>query len=81
MQSETSLKALIQRLMPRQPELISGTVISENPIRIRAENDDKLVACKALVIPERLKLKTGDSVHLLALNGGKKYYALDKAVK
>lgn len=82
MEQETSIKALIQKLMPRQNEIIIGRVVSENPLKVQAENDEKLtLSKKTLILPERLSgITVGEYLHILVLNGGKKYYALDKAV-
>lgn len=79
MSNYTSLKALIQQLMPKGNELIIGRVISESPVKVQALNDEKLIVSP--VVPARLfGLKKGEQVHMLVLNNGKKYYALDKAV-
>ncbi|MGN1085404.1 MAG: DUF2577 family protein [Porcipelethomonas sp.] len=82
MYKETSIKAIIQKLMPKQNEIIVGRIISENPLKVQAENDEKLVLNKnSLIVPARLSdIGTGEYLHILVLNGGKKYYALDKAV-
>lgn len=82
MYQETSLKALIQKLMPKPSEIIIGKVVSKNPLKVQAVNDEKLTFSKnTLVVPERLSgIKSGEYLHILVLNGGKKYYALDKAV-
>lgn len=82
MQSSTSIKELIQKLMPKPNEIIIGRVTSENPFAVQAENDEKLILSrKSLVVPARIEpLHTGDCIHILVLNGGKKYYALDRAV-
>lgn len=42
MENPTSLKQLIQQLMPRGNEVIEGVVISENPLIVQAVNDEKL---------------------------------------
>lgn len=84
MDRATSLKQLIQQLMPRPPEVIIGRVISENPLVIQAENDEKLKLSKSnSIIPKKFldhPLKLGEKVHILALNSGKKHYILDRAV-
>lgn len=82
MYQETSIKELIQKLMPKQNEIIVGRVVSENPFRVQAVNDEKLTLSRnTLIVPDRLSgIKSGEYLHILVLNGGKKYYALDKAV-
>lgn len=49
----TSIKQLIQRLMPRQNEIVIGKVVRSNPLHVQILNDDKLILSKGLVIPER----------------------------
>lgn len=82
MYKETSIKALIQKLMPKPNEIMIGRVISGSPLKVQAVNDEKLTLSKnTLIVPERLSgIKSGEYLHILILNGGKKYYALDKAV-
>ena len=84
MQQPISMKQLIQQLMPRQPEVIIGRVVSENPLMIQSENDEKLILNSSnLIIPRALHndpLKCGEKMHILVFNSGKKYYALDRAV-
>ena len=50
----TSIKQLIQRLMPRQNEIVIGKVVRSNPLHVQILNDDKLILSKGLVIPERI---------------------------
>lgn len=77
MNNPASIKELIQRMIPKGNDIIVGKVISVNPLKVQAENDEKLKAIP--IVPERLSdLQTGEYVHLLVLNGGKKYYALDR---
>ncbi len=82
MDYSTSLKQLIQQLFPKQPEVIIGKTISENPLIIQAENDEKLkLGIFNSIIPGKFfenPLKVGEKVYILALNNGKKYYILDK---
>lgn len=80
MHDTSSLKQLIQQLMPRQPEIIMGKVFCDNPVKIQALNDEKLIlTSKNLTIPSRLSdLKTGEYIHILVWNCGKKYYVLDR---
>lgn len=79
MNDPTSIKELIQKLIPKGNDIIIGRVISINPIRVQAENDEKLRPLP--IVPDRLcDLHIGEYVHLLVLNSGKKYYALDRAV-
>lgn len=79
MDNPTSLKELIQRMMPKGTDVVIGKVISQNPIRVQVINDEKLTPLP--IVPQRLSdLHTGEYVHLLVFNNGKKYYALDRAV-
>lgn len=81
MSEATSIKQLIQQLMPTQIGVIIGKVISVNPLNVQAVNDSKLILHKGnLIVPGRLTLKAGEYVYMLSYAGGKKYYALDKAV-
>lgn len=80
MENPTSLKQLIQQLMPRGNEVIEGVVISENPLIVQAANDEKLTTTP--VISKRFydePLQIGEHVHLLSFNNNKKYYVLDRA--
>ena len=64
----TSIKQLIQRLMPRQNEIVIGKVVRSNPLHVQILNDDKLILSKGLVIPERIlaeNLVVGEYVHIL----------------
>ena len=63
----TSIKQLVQRLMPRQNEIVIGKVVRSNPLHVQILNDDKLILSKGLVIPERIlaeNLVVGEYVHL-----------------
>jgi hypothetical protein len=60
---ETSLKELIQGMIPKEIELLQGTVISTNPLSVQIANDSKLVLSKlSLVIPHHLKDHTENVV-------------------
>ncbi|MBQ3565910.1 MAG: hypothetical protein IJA12_01905 [Oscillospiraceae bacterium] len=77
MNKADSLKGMFQKLAQSGTDLIIGTVISENPLRVQALNDDKLIVRPT--VPGRLSdLKIGEHVHLLVVNNGKKYYVLDR---
>lgn len=79
MDNPTSLKELIQRMMPRGNDIVIGKVISQNPIRVQVLSDEKLTPLP--IVPQRLSdLQLGEHVHLLVFNNRKKYYALDRAV-
>lgn len=84
MQKQTSIKQLIQQLMPKPNEIVIGKVLSANPLKVQVVNDEKLtLSSKTLIIPKRIAdepLKANEYIHVLVLNGGKKYYALDRAV-
>lgn len=80
MENPTSIKQLIQKLMPKQLEIVMGQVISSEPLAIQAVNDDKLILSRSMItIPGRITgLQTGELVHILVCNSGKKYYLLDR---
>ena len=81
MDRATSLKQLIQQMMPKGNEIIVGLVISENPLIIQAVNDEKLKTTP--IISKKFydePLKIGEYVHLLSFNNDKQYYVLDRAV-
>lgn len=79
MNNPTSIKGLMQQMLPKGNDIVIGRVISENPVRVQVINDEKLTPLP--IVPQRLSdLHTGEYVHLLAFNNGKKYYALDRAV-
>ena len=66
----TSIKQLVQRLMPRQNEIVIGKVVRSNPLHVQILNDDKLILSKGLVIPERIlaeNLVVGEYVHILTV--------------
>lgn len=51
----TSLKELLQGMMPNTADLLQGTVMSTNPLRIQMTNDSKLIISKlSAVIPKHL---------------------------
>ena len=75
----TSIKGAIQEIIGSDTDLIQGTVISVSPMKVQAAGDSKLiVSAMSLVVPSRLSLGLGDSVHMLVLNKGKKFYVLDR---
>ena len=100
---QPSIKQLFQGLIPDQGGVIRARVISLDPLRIQAINDDKLlIGANSVIIPHHLtdyqtsvdipdaglenvvmtirnSLNTGDTVHLLSFNQGKKYFILDRA--
>jgi hypothetical protein len=52
---ETSLKQLIQGMIPRETDLLQGTVTSVSPLAIQISNDSKLVIGKTItVVPKHL---------------------------
>ena len=51
--NETSLKQLFQGLSGDTGEIMQGTVISTGPLRIRMENDEKLVITDRITIVPR----------------------------
>ena len=54
-QEETSLKGLFQKLAPTSMSVIRGKVISSQPLRIQAINDEKLVLNEnTLCLPSHL---------------------------
>lgn len=72
-----SIKEMFQKISQIGTDLIIGTVILESPVKVRAVNDEKLIVTP--VVPSRLSdLKKGEQIHMLVLNNGKKYYALDR---
>ena len=79
MDNPTSIKGLMQQMLPKGNDIVIGRVISVNPVRVQVINDEKLTPIT--IVPQRLSdLHTGEYVHLLVFNNGKKYYALDRAV-
>lgn len=84
MYNETSIKALIQKLMPKPNDVIVGYVYSIDPLEVHVMHDDKLKLNRnTLIIPKRIaeeSLQVGEYLHILVFNNRKKYYALDKAV-
>lgn len=119
---QTSLKGMLQGMIPAAAELLQGTVTSTSPLKIQITNDSKLTIGAAItVVPRHLTdysttaditwgektslsddtrtsdgdklkkfsiygagltvhnaLKVGETVHILALQNGKKYYVLDR---
>lgn len=84
MNDPTSIKQLIQKLMPKGNEIIIGKVLSADPLKIQIVNDEKLILSRnMLIIPKRIvdeALQVDEYVHIIVFNNGKKYYVLDKAV-
>lgn len=82
MERETSIRQLIQRLIPKQTEVIIGKVVSENPLSVQAVNDAKLLLNKnTLILSKQFRdtpLKLGEEIHILVFNDRKSYYALDR---
>lgn len=79
MDNPTSIKGLMQQMLPKGNDIVIGRVISVNPVRVQVINDEKLTPIP--IVPQRLSdLHTGEYVHLLVFNNGKKYYALGRAV-
>lgn len=79
MDNPTSIKGMMQQMLPKGNDIVIGRVISENPVRVQVINDEKLTLLP--IVPQRLSdLQIGEHVHLLVFNNGKKYYALDRAV-
>ena len=51
----TSIKQLLQSMMGDGPQILMGTVISDNPLKIRIEGDDKLIiGADSAIIPWHL---------------------------
>ncbi len=48
--NETSIKQLFQRMMVDGPEIMQGTVISESPLKIQMDGDDKLIINERVAI-------------------------------
>lgn len=58
-QEATSLKQLFQQMVPEAVEVLRGTVISANPLKIQVENDDKLVLTQNIIcLPRHLSTYT-----------------------
>lgn len=55
MEDATSIKQLIQSLVPDGPTVVEGTVTSESPLSITLKNDTKMVlSANSLVVPRYL---------------------------
>lgn len=55
MEDQTSLKQLIQSLMPDGPGVVEGTVTNASPLEITLTNDDKMtLSANSLIVPEHL---------------------------
>ena len=84
MSDPTSIKQLIQKLMPRGNEIVMGKVLSADPLKVQIVNDEKLILSRnMLIIPKRIydePLQRDEYVHVLSFANGKKYYILDRAV-
>lgn len=53
--SETSIKELIQKMVPKDFALLQGTVISAAPLKIQMDNDSKLIISSiSTIIPKHL---------------------------
>ena len=123
--SETSLKQLIQSMIPEAVEIMVGTVLKTSPLKIQIVNDPALIITDTnTVVPWHLtdystnvtikvdseeklegsltkddpghdhKMKklfikkgrmtvhnaliVGESLHIMSINGGKRYFVLDR---
>ncbi len=76
-----SIKQFIQNCAKADmPGLEIGVVAETEPLRVVLEDDIKVnLSAVSLVIPSgKLPLETNERLYLLALNGGKIYYVLDR---
>lgn len=48
--NETSLKQIFQSLVPKEVELLQGTVIATGPLKIQIVNDEKLIINERITI-------------------------------
>lgn len=83
MQENVSLIKALRNVIPPMPEVIIGRVISENPLTIQGEKDERLIMKNSLIIPKKFydqPLKKNEFVHILCFNNKKSYYILDRAV-
>lgn len=80
MNDSTSIRELIKKLSSSGPYLIQGRVVSLSPVEIRAEGDMGLtIRSGSLIVPSRMNpLQMDESLHIIAFNGGKRYYVLDR---
>jgi hypothetical protein len=54
-QEQTSLKGLIQEMVPESMSVIQGKVISASPLKIQAVNDEKLILTESIIcLPRHL---------------------------
>lgn len=51
--NETSIKQLFQSLVPKDLELLQGTVIAASPLKIQIANDEKLILNERITIVPR----------------------------
>mgnify|MGYP001066372876 CR=1 FL=1 len=55
MEEQTSLKQLIQGLMPEGAGVVEGTVTNASPLEITLTNDDKMtLSANSFIVPEHL---------------------------
>jgi hypothetical protein len=70
-------KAALDAVEASNPvKLLPGTVISNDPLKIRVEQK-MLLEPEQLIVPIRLTLSMGDKVYLLREQGGQKFLVLD----
>lgn len=77
-----SIKELLQSLNTGYlPEIVKGTVVETEPLRVILDNDVKVnLSAASLLIPGRKRalLKPMDKYYFLSLNNRKIYYMLDE---
>lgn len=62
------------------PNIVSGIVIEENPIRVMLADDNNIrLSSQSLIVPsDKAPLKQGEEIYMLAVNQNKIYYVLDR---
>lgn len=62
------------------PNIVSGIVIEENPIRVMLVDDNNIrLSSQSLIVPsDKVPLKQGEEIYMLAVNQNKIYYVLDR---
>jgi len=81
MSHETSLKELIQNMIPEGVTIITGRIIGVNPLRVQVVNDQKLILSENTIVNyniyKNLVLGGNDIfAYILVFGGNKRYYIL-----
>lgn len=77
----SNITEIIRKIVePSLPSIVVGNVIETNPLAVVLADDANIVlsAQSLIIATDKMPLKAGESLYLLALNRNKIYYMLDR---